>query len=101
VVAVCRALGMAPVLQGGNTGLVGGGVPLHDEVLLSLRRLQTLERVDSLAGQVTAGAGVSLSARHNAAGWAYGVDLALTSSRCFDVVLYEGGPTLRRPVTWS
>ena len=37
VVAVCRELGLALVPQGGNTGLVGGGVPLHGEVVLSLR----------------------------------------------------------------
>jgi FAD/FMN-containing dehydrogenase len=83
VVAVCRALGVALVPQGGNTGLVGGGVPLHDEVVLSLRRLRTIEGVDSLAGQVTAGAGVSLSALHSAAhatGWAYAVDLASRDS---------------------
>jgi FAD/FMN-containing dehydrogenase len=83
VVAVCRELGVALVPQGGNTGLVGGGVPLHDEVVLSLRRLQALEPVDTLAGQVTVGAGVSIGALHRAAaasGWAYGVDLASRDS---------------------
>jgi FAD/FMN-containing dehydrogenase len=83
VVAVCRELGVALVPQGGNTGLVGGGVPLHDEVVLSLRRLQALESVDTLAGQVTVGAGVSVGALHRAAaasGWAYGVDLASRDS---------------------
>ena len=33
---VCRELGVALVPQGGNTGLVGGGVPLRGEVVLSL-----------------------------------------------------------------
>jgi FAD/FMN-containing dehydrogenase len=83
IVAVCRELGVALVPQGGNTGLVGGSVPLDGEVVLSLRRLQTLEPVDSLAGQVTAGAGVVLSALHRAAGaagWTYGVDLASRDS---------------------
>jgi FAD/FMN-containing dehydrogenase len=83
VVLACRELGVALVPQGGNTGLVGGGVPLHDEVVLSLRRLQTLESIDTLAGQVTAGAGVVLSTLHQAArtaGWAYGVDLASRDS---------------------
>ena len=83
VVGVCRELGVALVPQGGNTGLVGGGVPLEGEVVLSLRRLQSLEPVDTLAGQVTAGAGVALSALHEAAalhGWAYGVDLASRDS---------------------
>jgi FAD/FMN-containing dehydrogenase len=83
VVAVCRELGVALVPQGGNTGLVGGGVPLHDEVVLSLQRLHTLEPVDTLAGQVTAGAGVAVSALQHAAsaaGWAYGVDLGSRDS---------------------
>ena len=71
------------VPQGGNTGLVGGGVPLQGEVVLSLRRLQALEPVDALAGQVTAGAGVALGTAAPAggsAGWAYGVDLASRDS---------------------
>ena len=79
VVLACRELGVALVPQGGNTGLVGGGVPLHEEVVLSLRRMQALEPVDTLSGQITAGAGVVLSELHEAAeaaGWAYGVDLA-------------------------
>jgi FAD/FMN-containing dehydrogenase len=83
VVATCRELGVALVPQGGNTGLVGGSVPLHGEVVLSLRRLETLEPIDTLAGQVTAGAGTVLSALHHAAaaaGWAYGVNLASRGS---------------------
>ncbi len=83
VVLTCRELGVALVPQGGNTGLVGGGVPLHGEVVLSLRRLQSLGPIDALAGQLTAGAGVTLSALHRAAraaGWAYGVDLASRDS---------------------
>lgn len=83
VVLACRELGVPLVPQGGNTGLVGGGVPLHDEVLLSLRRLQTLEPIDTDAGQATAGAGVVLSAIHHAAreaGWAYGVDISSRDS---------------------
>jgi FAD/FMN-containing dehydrogenase len=79
IVAVCRQHGVAVVPQGGNTGLVGGGVPLAGEVVLSLRRLDALGPVDRPAGQVTAGAGVTLAAVHRAAaaaGWAYGVDFA-------------------------
>jgi FAD/FMN-containing dehydrogenase len=60
VLALCRDAGVAVVPQGGNTGLVGGGVPRHGEVVLSLARLGRLEPVDIDAAQVTAGAGVSL-----------------------------------------
>jgi FAD/FMN-containing dehydrogenase len=60
VLALCTEAGLAVVPQGGNTGLVGGGVPLHGEVVLSLTRLNQLGPVDQEAAQVTAGAGVTL-----------------------------------------
>jgi FAD/FMN-containing dehydrogenase len=60
VLACCTGAGLAVVPQGGNTGLVGGGVPLHGEVLLSLARLRDLSPADPASRQVTAGAGVTL-----------------------------------------
>ena len=60
VLALCSDAGIPVVPQGGNTGLVGGGVPLHGEVVLSLARLNQLDPVDLEACQVTAGAGVTL-----------------------------------------
>jgi FAD/FMN-containing dehydrogenase len=60
VLACCTAAGLAVVPQGGNTGLVGGGVPLHGEVVLSLTRLRELSAPDPDSRQVTAGAGVTL-----------------------------------------
>ena len=78
IVALARRHGVALVPQGGNTGMVGGGVPLHGEVVLSLRRLDAVEPPDPAAGQLTAGAGATLAAVQAAAagaGWAYGVDL--------------------------
>src|SRR4051812_48345833 len=42
VVRACAAAGAAIVTQGGNTGLVGGGVPAGGEVLLSLLRMSDL-----------------------------------------------------------
>jgi FAD/FMN-containing dehydrogenase len=83
VIDVCRRRGAALVPQGGNTGLVGGGVPLHDEIVLSLDRLRHLEPVDPVAGQVTAEAGVVITAVQESgrpAGWTYGVDLASRGS---------------------
>jgi FAD/FMN-containing dehydrogenase len=78
VVHYCRDHGVALVPQGGNTGLVGGGVPLHTEVVVSMRRLSAVGEVDGTGGQLTAGAGATLAAVQSAArraGWAYGVDL--------------------------
>src|SRR6266851_4748513 len=60
VLALCTDAGVPVVPQGGNTGLVGGGVPLHSEVVLSLTRLNQMGPVDHEASQVTAGAGVTL-----------------------------------------
>ncbi len=67
--------------QGGNTGLVGGGVP-YGEVVLDLRRLDSIE-IDPVAGQVRAGAGATVAAVQaaaRAAGLRYGVDLASRDS---------------------
>lgn len=83
VVRACAAAGVSLVSQGGNTGLVGGGVPAGGEVVLSLRRLTSLGPVDLASGQLTAGAGVTLAdlQRHvRAAGVAFGVDLAARDS---------------------
>jgi len=60
VLALCADAGVPVVPQGGNTGLVGGGVPLHGEVVLSAARLTRMEPVDREASQVTAAAGVTL-----------------------------------------
>jgi FAD/FMN-containing dehydrogenase len=52
---------------------------LCDEIVLDLRRLDALGAVDRRAGQVTAGAGVTiarLQAHAQEAGWLYGIDLA-------------------------
>jgi FAD/FMN-containing dehydrogenase len=83
VVAACDESGATVVPQGGNTGLVGGGVPLHNEIVLSMQRLRDLGPVDQRAGQVTAQAGVTLGALQSharAAGWEYGVDLGARDS---------------------
>lgn len=77
VVEWCADNGVAVVPQGGNTGLVGGSVPLRREVVLSLRRLDAVSAVDSVTGQVTVAAGATIAAVQRAArgaGWEYGVD---------------------------
>ncbi|MEJ5254920.1 MAG: FAD-binding oxidoreductase [Acidimicrobiales bacterium] len=83
VVQICADAKVAIVPQGGNTGLVGGSVPLAGELVVSTRRLTALGEVDELAGQVTAGAGVVLAALQEharAAGLQYAVDLAARDS---------------------
>ncbi len=83
IVRACRAARVPLVPQGGNTGLVGGGVPRDGAVLLSLRRLTTVEDVDADSGSIVAAAGATVAAVHHAAstaGWGYGVDLAARDS---------------------
>ena len=60
VLARCNARGLAVVPQGGNTGLVGGGVPVHDEVVVNLRNMRSVTSVDGSAGVVVTEAGVVL-----------------------------------------
>src|SRR5437588_6120565 len=62
VLALCGRHEADVVPQGGNTGLVGAGVPRGGEVLLSLRRLTEIGPVDAGVGQLSVGAGVTLAA---------------------------------------
>jgi len=63
VLRACGALGARLVLQGGNTGLVRGGVPARgEEVVLSTARMSAIEAVDRESLQVVAGAGTTLEA---------------------------------------
>jgi FAD/FMN-containing dehydrogenase len=83
VVVACADAGVPITVQGGNTGLVGGGIPGGGEVLLSLSRLTGLDPVDTLEGQLTAGAGVTLEKLQQHVrphGLDVGVDLAARSA---------------------
>lgn len=83
VVTWCAANGIAIVPQGGNTGLVGGGVALDGEITLNLERMHAIESVDPVAGQLVAQAGTTLASVQRAAldaRWAYGVDIAARDS---------------------
>jgi FAD/FMN-containing dehydrogenase len=79
VLRICAAEGVPVVPQGGNTGLVGAGVPRGGEVVLSLTRLDWLGEVDHATLEVEAGAGVTLAALQQharAAGLDAGLDFA-------------------------
>jgi FAD/FMN-containing dehydrogenase len=83
VVRVCAAARVAICVQGGNTGLVGGSIPVDGAVLLSTRRLSGVEPVDAIAAQVTVGAGATLASLQQvvrAAGFDVGVDFAARES---------------------
>jgi FAD/FMN-containing dehydrogenase len=61
VVRECAKAGVAIVPQGGNTGLVGGGVP-HRGIVLSLARLDRIREVDPFNATITVEAGCILKA---------------------------------------
>ncbi|MCC9647593.1 FAD-binding oxidoreductase [Rubrivivax sp. JA1024] len=69
VVRACAAAGVAIVPQGGNTGLVGGGVPdaSGTQVLLNLQRLNRIRTIDAANLTLTAEAGCVLQAVQEAA----------------------------------
>ncbi|MGH7879313.1 MAG: FAD-binding oxidoreductase, partial [Candidatus Binataceae bacterium] len=57
----------AIVPQGGNTGLVGGQIPHHGEIVLSLKRLDKVREVDPVSNTMTVEAGVTLQSAREAA----------------------------------
>jgi FAD/FMN-containing dehydrogenase len=67
ILAVCHQTQTPIVPQGGNTGLVGGQIPLHGEVLLSLKRMNRIRAVDASGMTLVAEAGVTLSQAQEAA----------------------------------
>ncbi|RVU45251.1 FAD-binding oxidoreductase [Rubrivivax rivuli] len=69
VLRACATAGVSVVPQGGNTGLVGGGVPdaSGTQVLLSLQRLNRVREIDEANLTLTAEAGCVLQAVQHAA----------------------------------
>jgi FAD/FMN-containing dehydrogenase len=67
IVALANATATAIVPQGGNTGLVGGQVPLNNEIVLSLTRLNRIREVDPTSNTITCEAGVTLQRAREAA----------------------------------
>jgi D-lactate dehydrogenase (cytochrome) len=71
VVRLCTERGVGIVPQGGNTGLVGGGVardtPEHPQVLLSARRMNAIRELDPDNYTITAEAGCVLASLQAAA----------------------------------
>lgn len=84
VVEAARAAGVSVVIQGGNTGLVGGAVGAGDpHLLLSTRWLRERLEVDLPRRQLRASAGFTLAevqAEAKRHGLAYPVDLAARES---------------------
>src|ERR1700741_2371642 len=67
IVKLASDTGTAIVPQGGNTGLVGGQIPLHNEIVLSLNRMDRIREVDPTSNTITCEAGVTLQRTREAA----------------------------------
>ncbi|KAI8985124.1 hypothetical protein BDB01DRAFT_788990 [Pilobolus umbonatus] len=56
----CNQNELAVVPQGGNTGVSGGAVPVHDEIVINLSKMNKIRHFDSISGSVIVDAGVIL-----------------------------------------
>jgi FAD/FMN-containing dehydrogenase len=98
VVRACADAGASLVPQGGNTGLVGASIAHDGEVILSLRRLDTIESVDPVERTLAAGAGVTVAAAQRAAadaGLLLGIDLAARDTATLGGVVATNAGGLR------
>ena len=62
ILRYCNEKSLAITPQGGNTGLVGGSVPVFDEVVINLSRMNSIKSFDNISGVLVADAGVILEA---------------------------------------
>lgn len=60
ILSYCNSRQLAVVPQGGNTGLVGGSVPVHDEVIVNLGGMDKIISFDNVNGILTCEAGCVL-----------------------------------------
>ncbi|KAH8702031.1 actin interacting protein 2 [Talaromyces proteolyticus] len=60
ILKYCNEHKLAVVPQGGNTGLVGGSVPVFDEIVINTARMNNIRSFDEESGVFVADAGVIL-----------------------------------------
>ncbi|KAL4914437.1 hypothetical protein BDW62DRAFT_213425 [Aspergillus aurantiobrunneus] len=60
ILKYCNGKKLAVVPQGGNTGLVGGSVPVFDEIVINSSRMNKIRSFDEASGVLVADAGVIL-----------------------------------------
>lgn len=62
ILKYCSERGLAVVPQGGNTGLVGGSVPVFDEIIINMSSMNQVRSFDAVSGVIVCEAGVILEA---------------------------------------
>ncbi|EZF33344.1 D-lactate dehydrogenase [Trichophyton mentagrophytes] len=65
ILQYCNSQKLAVVPQGGNTGLVGGSVPVFDEIVVNLSRMNNIRSFDENSGVLAVDAGVILEVADN------------------------------------
>ena len=83
ILKLCHAAGQPVVVQGGLSGLCGGGNPRANEVALSLELLHGIEEIDSASMTMTVRAGTPLQVIQEAAdkaGFVFPLDLGARGS---------------------
>lgn len=83
VIRLCRDHRVSVVPQGGRTGLVGGSVSSHGQIVLSLARMNAIERLDPVERVAVTQAGTTLETLQMAAAEQRlepGIDLASRGS---------------------
>ena len=65
ILKYCNDNMLAVVPQGGNTGLVGGSVPVFDEIVINMQKMNNIRSFDDVSGILVADAGVVLEVADN------------------------------------
>lgn len=83
ILSACHQAGQPLVIQGGLTGLCGGGTPQAGEIALSLERMTGIEEIDPASQTMTVLAGTPLETIRDAAtgaGFRFPLDLGARGS---------------------
>ncbi|PSN75319.1 D-lactate dehydrogenase-like protein 2 [Corynespora cassiicola Philippines] len=65
ILKYCNDNTLAVCPQGGNTGLVGGSIPVFDEIVINMQKMDKIRSFDDVSGILVADAGVILEVADN------------------------------------
>lgn len=66
ILKYCQNNSLAVVPQGANTSMVGGSVPIFDEIIINTSLMNEIKHIDPIAGVIVSGPGASLETLDNA-----------------------------------